>query len=168
MTKGSTFFGKDDGSEVFRPEYEKKEVIKDDEVTEDTCKPEEDVEMCERCDEQEYTDEYNDMHVCGDCFAELDEGDDDDSGDYGDEFRPIDITTLLTGLIVLGIVLSVGITVLSQVGKAFNDSAVSNTTAEMVSATEVFIPFGGIMAVMLIILTGVLVIVMARSLTNTS
>ncbi|KKN69364.1 hypothetical protein LCGC14_0442240 [marine sediment metagenome] len=121
--------------------------------------------LCSRCGRVEATDNYEDKPVCKDCFEELDENGEYYDFDEGDVSSGscFNITDLVIGIVVLGIILTIGITILSTLSKSFSSGAFNTTEVSAINSTisglESFSSFGDWFSI--IIIVGVAAMILA-------
>jgi len=114
--------------------------------------PEDDMVACSYCG-KEVIDGCNDSPVCDDYFKEIDGEDDEyDDRDYSSGFSLPSISSIITGIIVLGITITLGGMILNETGKAISSSNISNGGGELFGSVFEFLPIMVIVAAAAIIL----------------
>jgi len=124
--------------------------------------------MCSRCSRCEATEEWNDAAVCEDCFDELDNEEDEDDWPKGKTPKYIpseysgssfDLTNLAIGIVVLGITISLGATILGELGESMERASYNSTTSNMTSQSiEAFSAFGSWFPLIFIVGIGAIVL----------
>lgn len=95
--------------------------------------------MCSNCKTSKAEDEYDGKPVCYNCYEKLDNDDEeDDRDDYGGSDYGGGIISFATGLIIVGVTISIGVMLLSEVGEI--SSATNNSTMPAAQVFESFSP----------------------------